>query len=120
MSAVRKSIGFCRQLNVPVIGVVENMSGYVCPKCGERVDIFTAGGGEQMARELGVPFLGRVPIEPGLTRACDDGVPFVQRFAESETAKALDAVFRPVLTRARPLVSGTWRDLQKQVMKIRI
>jgi ATP-binding protein involved in chromosome partitioning len=118
LSAVRRSIAFCRQLGVPVIGVVENMSGYICPKCGDRVDIFTAGGAERMSHELGVPFLGWVPIEPGLTRACDDGVPFMQRFAESETAKILDAVFRLVLTRARPLPSGTPQDPQEQVVQI--
>lgn len=102
LTAVRRSIDFCRQLSMPVIGVVENMSGYVCPKCGERTDIFKGGGGERMARESGVPFLGRVPIDPSLTGACDEGVPYMQRFAESAAAKALDGVFRPVLSWKRP------------------
>jgi ATP-binding protein involved in chromosome partitioning len=99
LSAVRKSIGFCRQLGLPVIGVVENMSGFVCPKCGERAEIFKTGGGERMAHEMDVPFLGRIPIDPGLALACDDGVPFVQRFAQSATAKALTSIFAPVLSR---------------------
>jgi Mrp family chromosome partitioning ATPase len=104
LAAVRRSIDFCDQLRVPIVGVVENMSGYVCPKCKERTDVFKGGGGERMAREAGVPFLGRVPIDPELTGTCDEGVPYVQRFAGSATAEALDAVFRPVLEWRRPAV----------------
>ncbi len=102
LTAVRRSIDFCRALSMPVIGVVENMSGYVCPKCGERTEIFKGGGAERMAHDCRVPFLGRVPIDPALTGACDEGVPYIQRFAESATGKALDGVFRPVLTWKRP------------------
>jgi ATP-binding protein involved in chromosome partitioning len=60
---VRRSIMFCRQLDIPVFGVIENMSGFVCPECNKRIDIFGTGGGEAMAGDLGVPFLGAIPIE---------------------------------------------------------
>jgi Mrp family chromosome partitioning ATPase/predicted Fe-Mo cluster-binding NifX family protein len=70
---VRRSIGFSRQLELPILGVIENMSGFVCPQCRTKVDIFGAGGGAAMAGELDVPFLGNVPIDPGFVAACDAG-----------------------------------------------
>lgn len=73
ITAVRKSVTFCRRLDLPVIGVVENMSGFVCPGCGLLTDVFGAGAGERMAASMGVPFLGRVPIHPRITSACDAG-----------------------------------------------
>jgi ATP-binding protein involved in chromosome partitioning len=85
---VRKSISFCRSLQLPVLGVIENMSGFICPKCSEVIDIFKSGGGEQMAKEMGVPFLGRVPIDPQIVQACDTGRPFVYHNSNSPAAKA--------------------------------
>ncbi len=73
ITAVRKSVTFCRRLGLPVLGVVENMSGFVCPGCGLVTDVFGAGAGERMAASMGVPFLGRVPIHPQITSACDAG-----------------------------------------------
>jgi ATP-binding protein involved in chromosome partitioning len=73
---VRKSITFCRLLNMPVLGVVENMSGFACPHCGQVTDIFKSGGGERMASEMGVPFLGRIPIEPRIAAGADAGSAF--------------------------------------------
>jgi len=96
---VRKSITFCRQLKMPVLGVVENMSGFVCPKCGERTNIFKSGGAERMAEEMGVPFLGRIPIDPALVAACDDGAPFAGAAAETETARTFRQVVQPILAR---------------------
>jgi len=96
---VRKCITFCRKLNVPVLGVVENMSGFVCPKCGEVTEIFKSGGGEKMAREMNVPILGRIPIEPGIVAACDSGNPYVLADPESETAKAFEQIVSPLLER---------------------
>lgn len=94
---VRKSITFCRQLDLPVLGVVENMSGFVCPTCGTVTDIFMAGGGELMAKAMGVPFLGRIPIDPAVGQACDDGKPFVYHHSQTETAKAFERVIAPIL-----------------------
>jgi ATP-binding protein involved in chromosome partitioning len=70
---VRKSITFCRRLGLPVLGVVENMAAYVCPKCGETVPIFGAGGGRTIAADMGVPFLGSVPLDPAIVAAGDAG-----------------------------------------------
>jgi ATP-binding protein involved in chromosome partitioning len=94
---VRKAITFCRQVKLPIIGVVENMSGFVCPHCGKAVDIFKAGGGEAMALELEVPFLGRIPLEPKIVDAGDSGRPYLKFHRGSETAKAFNTVVEPIL-----------------------
>jgi len=94
LADVRKSITFCRSLDLPVLGVLENMSGFVCPKCGERTDIFKAGGGENMAMSMNVPFLGRIPIDPQIVEACDSGQPYVDKYRQSQTARA----FREAVT----------------------
>lgn len=73
LNDVQKSIGFCGQVGLPVAGVVENMSGYVCPHCGKQSDIFKAGGAERLASRMGVPFLGRLPLAPEIVEACDEG-----------------------------------------------
>lgn len=97
LNDVRKSITFCRNLNLPVLGVLENMSGFVCPQCGRRTDIFKSGGGEQMAKQMNVPFLGRIPIDPRIVDACDSGRPYMRHFADSETAKAFEQAMLPLL-----------------------
>jgi len=74
---VRRCVGFCRRLGLPVSGVIENMSGFVCPHCGAATDVFGSGGGEAMAEELGVPFLGRIPIDPQIVASGEAGRPLV-------------------------------------------
>ncbi len=83
--------------SLPVIGVIENMSGFVCPHCGVATDIFKTGGGEKMASEMGVPFLGRIPIDPKIVEQSDSGRPFLQYFPGSETARAFESVISPLL-----------------------
>ena len=73
LSDCRKSIDFCRKLNLPILGVIENMNGFVCPKCGEVTPIFSTGGGEKMARTDNLPFLGSLPLDPVYTKNCDEG-----------------------------------------------
>ena len=73
----RKSVNFARQLNIPVIGVVENMSGLVCPHCGREIDLFGRGGGEKTAADMQVPFLGSVPLDPEVVKSGDAGKPFI-------------------------------------------
>jgi len=97
LSDVRKGISFCRNLNLPVLGVLENMSGFVCPKCGERTDIFKSGGGEEMAKQMNVPFLGRIPIDPQIVQTCDLGRPYIQYYSQSQTAKAFEQAMLPLL-----------------------
>jgi MinD superfamily P-loop ATPase len=60
-----------------VIGILENMSGLICPHCGEKIDLFSTGGGERTAREMGVPFLGKIPIRPEIVASTDQGQPYV-------------------------------------------
>ena len=92
LSDVRKSVTFCRQLNLPIIGVIENMSGFVCPHCGESVDIFKSGGGGEMAEEMNVPFLGRIPLEPNMVSAGDNGKPVVEHYTGTPAAQAISAI----------------------------
>lgn len=97
VSDVRKCVTFCRQLRLPVIGVVENMSGFCCPHCGKRSDIFTSGGGESMADEMGIPFLGRVPLDPAVVLASDAGELYLKTHGDSETALAFRRAVQPIL-----------------------
>jgi len=89
---VRKAVNFARQLNVPVIGIVENMSGFVCPKCGAEVDIFKKGGGRRIAEDLGIPFLGSIPIDPEVCADSDSGLSFTAVHKNSMAAKAFMGV----------------------------
>jgi len=91
--SVRKCINFSKTLNIPVTGIIENMSGFICPYCKHRVDIFKTGGGRKAAEEFGVPFLGEIPLEPGIVDSGEEGVPFVTKAAPaSEAAKEFDRI----------------------------
>jgi len=96
ISAVRRSITFCNQLAIPVVGVIENMSGFICPNCGARIDIFKEGGAKKMAEKYGIRFLGKVPIDPNLVSAGDEGKPFLLNFQNSETAKIFAEIVRSI------------------------
>jgi ATP-binding protein involved in chromosome partitioning len=89
---VKKAVTFSRQLNVPVIGVIENMSGFTCPKCGETINIFKEGGGQRLAEDLSVPFLGRIPMDPLVCEDSDKGVPFIAEHVDSPAAKAFESI----------------------------
>ena len=95
-AVVRKAITFTERMYMPVIGVVENMSGYVCPSCGEEVDIFQKGAGAKMAEEAGVPFLGKIPIDPKVSASSDKGVPFVLSNPDSPASKAFIEIVEKV------------------------
>jgi Mrp family chromosome partitioning ATPase len=94
---VKKCITFCKQLNLPVRGVIENMSGLICPHCHDRIDIFKAGGGKQMAKDFHVPFLGSIPIDAAMVSACDSGQPFIYSNSQSPAAQALISAFKVLL-----------------------
>ena len=93
---VRKSITFCRQLHVPVLGVIENMSGFACPKCGEVTQILPSGGGRNIAQSMNVPFLGSIPMDPSIAEACDRGLAFVHHYATSPTAAIMRDIIQPI------------------------
>lgn len=94
---VRKSISFCRQLNVRVLGVIENMSGFACPHCGEITEILPSGGGHRIAEDMQVPFLGAIPMDAEIAAACDDGKAFVHHYAESPTAVIMKKIVQPII-----------------------
>ena len=81
---------------MPIIGIVENMSGLICPTCGTKIDIFQTGGGKKLAEEAGVPFLGSIPIDPKVGADSDKGSPFVIGDAESPAAKAFSVIVKNV------------------------
>lgn len=94
---VRRELTFCRKTGLRVIGIVENMSGFVCPHCTECTNVFSRGGGEELARHAGVPFLGSVPLDPKLTRSLEEGRDFIQEFPHSPAFHALSAIACKVL-----------------------
>ncbi len=94
---VRKSLNFCKLLNVKVEGIIENMSGFVCPCCKTITPIFNTGGGEKMAKEFNVQFLGKIPIEPAIGQSCDKGEVFAFTNCESETGKIFSSIADKIL-----------------------
>jgi ATP-binding protein involved in chromosome partitioning len=95
-SVVRKAITFAERLNMRIIGVIENMSGFVCPHCGHKTEIFESGGGKKMAQESGVTFLGSIPIDPKIGVDSDKGQPFVVAHKDSAAAKAFMQIVEKV------------------------
>jgi len=95
-AVVNKAITFARRVGLTPIGIIENMSGYVCPTCGDKIDIFQSGGGKKMAEETGIPFLGSIPIDPKVGVDSDKGSPFVIQHADSPAAKAFVEIVKKV------------------------
>lgn len=93
----RKTITFSAEAKIPIIGLVENMSGFICPHCGQETDIFKSGGGEDVAREFGIQFLGRVPIEPSVALSGDSGMPAVLSDPDSASAKAFNSIIKKIV-----------------------
>ena len=85
---VKRAIGFTRELHVPLVGIVENMAKFTCPKCGTEFDIFGADGGQKISDELNVPFLGKIPIDQRICEDSDKGTPFVIEHTDTPAAKA--------------------------------
>ncbi len=97
-AVVKKAITFAERMNMPIIGVVENMSGFICPHCGKKTEIFQSGGGKTMAQETGVPFLGSIPIDPTVGLDSDKGQPFVITHKDSPAAKAFTEIVDKIKT----------------------
>jgi ATP-binding protein involved in chromosome partitioning len=96
LADVRKSINFCRAVKMEIFGMIENMSGFNCPHCGELIELFGSGGGERTAKEMGVPFLGRIPFDPDVVACGDSGACFQQVHTNSAVAKAFGKVSEAV------------------------
>lgn len=105
LADVRKSINFCKTVEMPIVGVVENMSGFICPHCEESVDIFSSGGGEKTARDFDLPFLGRVPMDPRVVVGGDSGKPYLSSNEDSPAVKAFAAVVEAI-ERRLPVKKG--------------
>ncbi len=94
---VKKSVSFCRSLELPITGIIENMSGFVCPKCGETVDIFSSGGGKKLAEDAGIPFLGGIPIDPATVVSGDSGKPFATGQSQSPVTEAFQKIVESIV-----------------------
>jgi len=106
---VRKSVTFCRQLQVPILGIIENMSGFSCPNCGEITQILCSGAGKRISEDMNVPFLAAIPIDPKIAKACDDGLSFVQTFSESPAAISMREAIKIIET----TISKSLKERQK-------
>jgi ATP-binding protein involved in chromosome partitioning len=91
-AVVKKAVTFARQMNVPILGIVENMSGLVCPNCGEIIDVFSKGGGAKVSEEMGVELIGSIPMDPRVAMDSDSGVPFIYSHPDSPAAIAFNGV----------------------------
>lgn len=94
---VSKSISFCGTMNIPVVGILENMSGFACPHCGKVTNLFEEGGGAELAKETKVPFLGRIPIDMELRHAGDNGEVYILRDNPGPIGEAMEQAFEPVM-----------------------
>jgi len=103
LADVRKSINFCKTVKMDIIGVIENMSGFVCPHCNGTVDIFKSGGGENLARDMELAFLGKIPMDPRVVMAGADGRPYLSSDADSPATQAFGQVISAVETRVPPV-----------------
>jgi ATP-binding protein involved in chromosome partitioning len=90
--SVRKSINFVKTMNIPIIGIVENMSGFTCPHCNTSVDIFKSGGGLKASKDYTVPFLGKIPLDPEIVESGDSGKTFMIKNPKSNTSKAFQSI----------------------------
>lgn len=104
---VRRELTFCNKTGIKVLGIVENMCGFVCPTCSECSYIFSRGGGEALAQMGNVPFLGRVPIDPKLTLATENGENFIAAFKESTVAQVFQSIVKTVTSVSSEEKMGT-------------
>ncbi|XP_072040485.1 cytosolic Fe-S cluster assembly factor NUBP1 homolog [Amphiura filiformis] len=95
---VRKEVNFCKKVNLPIVGVVENMSGFVCPNCKNESVIFppTTGGAEKMADNMKIPFLGKLPLDPRIGKCCDEGKSFLSEMPDSPAAQAYQQIIQRI------------------------
>ncbi len=98
LSDSRKCIQFLRDIHIPILGIIENMSGFRCPHCGTKIDLFMTGGGEKAARDFKVPFLGAIPIDVQMVCSADQGQPFISNHRESETGQAFERIVQSILS----------------------
>jgi len=114
---VKKAIKFCQKIKLRILGIVENMSGFICPHCGKPVDIFKKGGGQKLADELGVRFLGCIPVDPRIVDTGDAGKPLIAAYPESITAKAFEDLVRNIIVATEEMRKDV---LEERFMRIAV
>jgi predicted Fe-Mo cluster-binding NifX family protein len=97
LADVRKSISFCRTVNMPIFGLIENMSGFVCPHCAKPMELFGSGGGFKTALAMNVPFLGRLPFDPQMVECADGGESYLEKYPDSEMTKGYQQIVETIL-----------------------
>jgi ATP-binding protein involved in chromosome partitioning len=102
LKIARRGLRMLEQVNVPILGIIENMSGFTCPSCGEVTHIFHQGGGERIAASLGVPYLGAIPLDPAIVDGGDSGVPLVAEDGDGPAARAYGAIADALAADAGP------------------
>ncbi|MGQ9721563.1 MAG: Mrp/NBP35 family ATP-binding protein [Candidatus Jordarchaeum sp.] len=93
---VRKAVSMAQKMKIPVIGIIENMSGFVCPNCGERYEILGSGGGKKISKEMNLPLLGQIPIDPEITVDSDQGTPFIVKNPETQATKIFEEIVQKI------------------------
>ena len=92
----RKAVNFAKALKMPIVGILENMSGFQCPHCNKTIDLFKKGGGIKAADDLHVPFLGSIPIDPNIVETGDSGQPFVIKYSKSKSAQEFNDIIKKI------------------------
>jgi len=95
-AVVKKAVTFARKMNVPILGIVENMSGMVCPHCGELIEVFSKGGGAKVSDEMGVELLGSIPLDPQVAADSDNGIPFIMKHPDSPASKVFTQIIKKI------------------------
>jgi len=93
----RKAVRFSQALRIPVLGIIENMSGFNCPHCGKPIDLFKVGGGERAAHSMGIPFLGRIPIDPKIVDSSDNGFAYIYDYAKEPAGEAMQEIVNKII-----------------------
>jgi len=97
----RKCVNFLRNLKIPVLGIIENMSGLKCPYCGKNIDLFKSGGGKKAAEEFKIPFLGKIPIDLNMVNSTDDGKPYIFQYKDSDTARIFKKIVELIINQIK-------------------
>ncbi|MBI9076768.1 MAG: Mrp/NBP35 family ATP-binding protein [Desulfatibacillum sp.] len=101
LADVRKSINFCQTVEMNILGLVENMGGFKCPHCGELIEVFPTGNGKITATQMGIPFLGSLPFDPDVVKACDNGTPIINLNANSPFSVGMNQIIDRILEKCK-------------------
>lgn len=93
----RKCVNFLKNLKIPILGIIENMSGLKCPHCGKNIDLFKSGGGKEAAQEFNLPFLGKIPIDLNIVISADEGKPYICQYKDTETAQIFNRIVKAII-----------------------